>query len=129
MCLVFDDKRYIRMDFFFVLSSILAVLTGLKIIIFIIGICWQNRFNKKISTGQIPQYNIVNSATSELNYNIEEKKENLQLNKNHNNLTIKNKNENKNKTIYEKELSSQANIIPNNNLFVNKSFEKYNKNI
>ena len=129
MCLVFDDKRHIRVDFFFVLSSILAVLMGLKLIFLIIGICLQNRFNKKISTGQIPQYNIVNSVTSELNYNNEEKKENLQLNKDDNNITIKNTNENKNKTGFEKELSSQAHIIPNDNLLLNKSYEKYINNI
>ena len=129
MCLVFDDKRYIRMDFFYILASILAVLTGLKLLFFIIGICCQNRFNKKISTGQIPQYNIINSVNSELNYNVEDKNENLKINKQDSNLNIKENNEKNKKTGYEKEFSSQANIIPNNNLILNKSFEKYIKSI
>ena len=49
------------MDFFYVISTVLLSLNGIKIIILISGCCWQNRFNNKISYGQIPQYNIVNS--------------------------------------------------------------------
>ena len=61
ICIVFDTKRQRRMDFFYVISTVLLSLNGIKIIILISGCCWQNRFNNKISYGQIPQYNIVNS--------------------------------------------------------------------
>ena len=149
MCLVFDTKRQRRMDFFYVLASILVILNGVKFIILLVGICWQNRFNKEISTGQIPQYNIVNS---EYDNNINDKKnniinnsnnkmikvDNIGLSKNGSNLTIKyinerkifeenNNQELKIRTGYEKECSSQVSIIPNNNLMLNKSIEQNNK--
>ena len=57
ICIVFDTKRQRRMDFFYVIATILLVLNGIRIIILIFGCCWQNRFNKKISWGEIPQYN------------------------------------------------------------------------
>ena len=61
ICVVFDTKRQRRMDFFYAIATILLVLNGIRIIILIFGCCWQNRFNRKISSGQIPQYNIVSS--------------------------------------------------------------------
>jgi uncharacterized membrane protein len=140
MCLVFDSKRKRRMDFFFILAIILASLNGLKIIILLVGICWQNRFNKKISTGQIPQYNIINSVNSDFKYKIDDNnndnnKDNLNINKNESNLTIKEINEKKNadevshpeiknKIGYEKEYSSQAQIIPTNKGLLNQPFGK-----
>jgi hypothetical protein len=115
-------------------------LSGLKLIILIIGICWQNRFNKKISTGQIPQYNIINSVNSDFKYKIDDNnndnnKDNLNINKNESNLTIKEINEKKNadevshpeiknKIGYEKEYSSQAQIIPTNKGLLNQPFGK-----
>ena len=49
------------MDFFYTIATIFLVLNGIRIIILIFGCCLQNRFNKKISLGEMPQYNIVNS--------------------------------------------------------------------
>ena len=54
------------MDFFYVISTVLLVINGLKIIILISGCCWQNRFNRKISSGQIPQYDFT---SAEINNN------------------------------------------------------------
>ena len=140
VCFVLDDKRSRRMDFFYIFLSILLILSGLKLIILIIGICWQNRFNKKISTGQIPQYNIINSVNSDFKYKIDDNnndnnKDNLNINKNESNLTIKEINEKKNadevshpgiknKIGYEKEYSSQAQIIPTNKGLLNQPFGK-----
>ena len=61
MCIVFDTKRQRRMDFLYVIATIYAVLNGIKLIILVIGFCLQNKFNKNIMCGQIPQYNVVNS--------------------------------------------------------------------
>ena len=61
ICIVFDTKRKRRMDFFYVLAIIMAILKGVNLIILIIGFCKQNKFNKEISTGRIPQYNIANN--------------------------------------------------------------------
>lgn len=61
ICIVFDTKRQRRMDFFYTIATIFLVLNGIRIIILIFGCCLQNRFNKKISLGEMPQYNIVNS--------------------------------------------------------------------
>ena len=120
ICVVFDTKRQRRMDFFYAIATILLVLNGIRIIILIFGCCWQNRFNRKISSGQIPQYNIVSSEYD---------------NNNNNNFDyfikiVKNKEiENKN---FEKEHSSQINI--NNKLPIieierkkeeNKSYQSY----
>ena len=144
MCIVFDTKRQRRMDFFFVLASILVILNGLKVIILIVGICWQSKFNRQVSSGQIPQYNIVNSEI-ENNINIINSShnnmiqtDNLGLNKNDSNTNIKYAYEKKNsddthqefkvKNVYEKEYSSQVNIIPNNCLNLNQSFEQDSKN-
>ena len=66
ICIVFDTKRQRRMDFFYVISTVLLVINGLKIIILISGCCWQNRFNRKISSGQIPQYDFT---SAEINNN------------------------------------------------------------
>ena len=60
ICIVFDTKRKRRMDFFYILAIIMAILKGVNLIIIIIGFCKQNKFNKEISTGRIPQYNIAN---------------------------------------------------------------------
>ena len=67
MCIVFDTKRQRRMDFFYVIATILLAISGIKIIILIFGCCWQNRFNTKISYGQIPQYNIGNAENDNTN--------------------------------------------------------------
>jgi hypothetical protein len=135
------------MDFFFILAIILASLNGLKIIILLVGICWQNRFNRKVTAGQIPQYNIINSEcenninkvnNSHNNINLND---NLGLNKNENNennsnddkyVSEKKKSEDmhqefKIKNLYEKEYSSQVNVS-NSHLMLNRSFYQDGKN-
>jgi len=103
ICVVFDTKRQRRMDFFYVIITVLLVLNGIKIIILIIGCCWQNRFNRKISSGQIPQYNIVKSKfdnnSDKFDYILKSVK-NKEIEKNH----------------FEREHSSQINIKEHNNL-------------
>ena len=103
ICVVFDTKRQGRMDFFYVIITVLLVLNGIKIIILIIGCCWQNRFNRKISSGQIPQYNIVKSKfdnnSDKFDYILKSVK-NKEIEKNH----------------FEREHSSQINIKEHNNL-------------
>ena len=146
ICLVFDTKRQRRMDFIHAIFLILVILSGLKMVIIIIGICIQNKFIKKISTGQLPQYNIENS---EYNKNLNDNNFNtynnddLKLHKKESNLPIKCTYENqnmlqnnnnmdnnilKNKIGFEKDYSSQMDIIPNNNLFLNESFDKNENN-
>ena len=130
ICLVFDTKRQRRIDFFYTIVSILVILTGIKLIFLVVGICFQNRFNKKISTGQIPQYNIMNS---EYDKNINDNIINYNNNLNHN----KKENFNKNESLYTikydndfqkdnnfKEYSSQFNIFPENNFNFNQLGEK-----
>jgi hypothetical protein len=65
-CLVFDTKRQRRMDFFFIIVIIFTVINGAKLIIVVIGSCCQNRFNKNISNGDIPQY-IINNDVHDYN--------------------------------------------------------------
>ena len=145
MCIVFDSKRKRRMDLFFILAIILASLNGLKIIILIVGICWQNKFNRKVSSGQMPQYNI-NIMNSEYENNIVNnshnnmiQNDNLGLNKNENNsndekyVSEKKKLEDihqefKNKNSYEKEYSSQVNVFRNSRLSLDQSFDQDSKN-
>ena len=117
ICIVFDTKRQRRMDFFYVISTVLLVISGIKIIILLFGCCWQNRFNSKISIGQIPQYDFVSSEKNNTNntnitrYIIFNRK--IEKNSEINN---DNKLRRKNKKIQEKEYSSQANIREKNNL-------------
>ena len=137
MCLIFDKKRQRRMDFFYILSSILLILSGIKFLVLIIANCWHNRFNRKIATGQLPHYNIENIGKSEyernlndINFNINNS---LAITKNESILPIKNNdekpnyNENnnnpflKNRTGLEKQFSSQINN--NKNLLLAHSFE------
>ena len=144
ICLIFDTKRRRRMDFFYVIASIIAILTGVRMIILIIGICLQNHFNRKISYGQIPQYNNENNEfdnninDNKLNDNIfinnnDDLKLNKNININDSHLAIKsiyekqNLDENtnmglKDKNEVYKEYSSQADIM--HNLLLNQSFEK-----
>ena len=142
ICLIFDTKRRRRMDFFYTVVSIIAILTGVRMIILIIGICLQNKFNRKISSGEIPQYNIEknefdnNINNNKLNNNIFiNNNDDLKLNKNINDshLAIKsiyekqNLEENADMKLKDrngtfKESSSQADILPN--LLLNESFEK-----
>ena len=132
------------MDFFYVIASIIAILTGVRMIILIIGICLQNHFNRKISYGQIPQYNNENNEfdnninDNKLNDNIfinnnDDLKLNKNININDSHLAIKsiyekqNLDENtnmglKDKNEVYKEYSSQADIM--HNLLLNQSFEK-----
>ena len=148
LCLIFDQKTKIRMDFFYILSSILVILSGLKLLFIIIAICCQNQFNRKIATGQIPQYNMDNILESEYEKNIKEINfsidtqniNNLSINKNDSFLPIKyikekpsiNENNNsyfKKQKGLEKERTREFNIIKNNNnsLFLSQTFEADNK--
>ena len=144
ICLVFDTKRQRRIDFFYAISIILAFLSGIKLIFLVIGMCFQNRFNKKISTGQIPQYNIVNSENDKnLNDNytnyINNNNKIDNFNKNESQYAIKYFNdfqkdneiniynsEFKIRNKLEKEYSSQLNIVPKNSLGLNQSEEREN---
>ena len=143
MCIVFDTKRQRRMDFLYVIATIYAVLNGIKLIILVIGFCLQNKFNRNIISGQIPQYNVVNS---EFENNINDI--NLYDNNNKNKNDLKNnKNENNNslgqnitdkKVVYEsrnvlknmgeKEHSSELDIhsINKDNLDLEKSIKRNN---
>ena len=107
ICIVFDTKRQRRMDFFFVIATILCVLNGIKILILLFGCCWQNRFNNKISNGQIPQYNIV---TPEKNNN-SNKYNNIKIDKIKNEIKEEKNNEmnNKIKIIKDKDIKENEN--------------------
>ena len=93
ICIVFDTKRHRRMDFFFVIATILLVLNGIKILILIFGCCWQNRFNRKISIGQIEQYNYI-----------------VDNDKNNSKIIYSEENDKNNKDVLDKEQSNQPNI-------------------
>ena len=140
ICLVFDTKRQRRMNFFYALSSILLILACLKFIFIIIGFCWQNKFNKRITAGQIPQYTIENSEyENKLNDNnsINNKTDDLNFKKNESKIGIKNfyekqnlfDNELKNSRGYDRDYSSQIDIIPNKIFFFNNNSLEKNKNI
>ena len=140
MCLIFDTKRKRRIYFFQIISIIFCIFSGIKMIILILGVCIQNKFNKKISAGQIPQYNIENS---EYNKNLDEnenafnpinnrnKMDDLNIQKNESKLPIKDNamdNNDVKKSGVEKDFSSQMDIIPTNHLFLNESFDNNDKN-
>ena len=115
-CLVFDTKRQRRMDFLFIIGIIFTVINGAKLIILIIGACCQNRFNKNILTGDIPQY-IINNDEYDLN-------------------KIKNTNKISSKTIHIYSFDKNESIINNYNNSnsnvnkignnINKSYDKNN---
>ena len=108
ICIVFDTKRQRRMDFFYVISTVLLVINGLKIIILISGCCWQNRFNRKISSGQIPQYDFT---SAEINNNSNDSRK-IDVEKN---IKIKlNKEREKIRINMKKEFSSQIDIKKQN---------------
>ena len=127
MCIVFDTKRQRRMDFLYVIATIYAVLNGIKLVIIVIGFCLQNKFNKNIIYGQIPQYNVVNSEY-ENNLNDVNLYDNNTLNnrndkndRNEGNDNLKmNKNENNNsfgQNIYDKNVVYESkNVLSNNNM-------------
>ena len=143
MCLVFDTKRQRRMDFLFVIATIFAVLNGIKLIILVIGYCFENKFNKKIWTGEIPQYNIVltgkdnnikyddindnnydnfknnkNESKLSINNNIYEKQYSYQNDNNENNLYLNNQ------SGLNRQYSSQFDITPKNKLNIDQSLDK-----
>ena len=145
MCIVFDTKRQRRMDFLYVIATIYAVLNGIKLIILVIGFCLQNKFNKNIIYGQIPQYNVVNSEyennVNDINLydknTLNNRNDNLKNNKNENNNSIGQNIYNKkdvyeNKNVFkniEKEHSSELDINSlnkKNKLDLEKSFERNN---
>ena len=67
ICLTFDTTRQRRMDFLTIISIIFIILNGVKLFVIMFGVCSQNSFNKKISTGNIPQYNISNEESDYVN--------------------------------------------------------------
>ena len=135
------------MDFLYVIATIYAVLNGIKLIILVIGFCIQNKFNKNIIYGQIPQYNVVNSEyennVNDINLydnnTLNDRNDNLKINKNENNNSIRQniydkKSVNENKKIFknniEKEHSSELDINSlnkKNKLDLEKSIERSQK--
>jgi hypothetical protein len=145
MCIVFDTKRQRRMDFLYVIATIYAVLNGIKLIILVIGFCLQNKFNKNIIYGQIPQYNVVNSEYENNindvnlfdNNTLNNRNDNLKINKNESNNSF-GQNKYDNNAVYEsknalekktdKEHSSELDInsMNKNKLDLEKSIERNN---
>ena len=121
--------------FFFVIATVLLAINGIKIIILLFGCCWQNRFNSKIFTGQIPQYDLINTENNKDkdNNNINNKNNNIRYNiyyRKEKNDKINNYNKKMNKKsnkLPDKEYSSQLNIKEqNNNLALMKESIKSN---
>ena len=121
ICIVFDTKRQRRMDFFYVIATVLLVINGIKIIILLFGCCWQNRFNGKIFTGQIPQYDFINTENNKDNKdnnNVNNMNNNIRYNRKekNNKINFYNKKMKKNGSeLHEKIYSSQINIKEQNN--------------
>ena len=147
ICIVFDTKRQRRMDFLYVIATIYAVLNGIKLVILIIAFCVQNKFNKNIVIGQIPQYNTANSEfennLNDVNFNdnnnLYNRNDNLKINRNESNNSIGQNNIYDKKVVYEnknslnennleKEHSSELDInsLDKKNLDLEKSIEKKN---
>ena len=103
----YNNLYHLYFHFFFVIATILCVLNGIKILILLFGCCWQNRFNNKISNGQIPQYNIV---TPEKNNN-SNKYNNIKIDKIKNEIKEEKNNEmnNKIKIIKDKDIKENEN--------------------
>jgi hypothetical protein len=133
------------MDFLYVIATIYAVLNGIKLIILVIGFCLQNKFNKNIINGLIPQYNVVNSEYENNindvnlfdNNTLNNRNDNLKINKNESNNSF-GQNKYDNNAVYEsknalekktdKEHSSELDInsMNKNNLDLEKSIERNN---
>ena len=145
VCIVFDTKRQRRMDFLYVIATIYAVLNGIKLIILVIGFCLQNKFNKNIINGLIPQYNVVNSEYENNindvnlfdNNTLNNRNDNLKINKNEsnnsfgqnkydNNAVYENKNALEKKTDKEHSSELDINSMNKNNLDLEKSIERNN---
>ena len=145
VCIVFDTKRQMRMDFLYVIATIYAVLNGIKLIILVIGFCLQNKFNKNIINGLIPQYNVVNSEYENNindvnlfdNNTLNNRNDNLKINKNEsnnsfgqnkydNNVVYESKNALEKKTDKEHSSELDINSMNKNNLDLEKSIERNN---
>ena len=145
VCIVFDTKRQRRMDFLYVIATIYAVLNGIKLIILVIGFCLQNKFNKNIINGLIPQYNVVNSEYENNindvnlfdNNTLNNRNDNLKINKNEsnnsfgqnkydNNVMYESKNALEKKTDKEHSSELDINSMNKNNLDLEKSIERNN---
>ena len=145
VCIVFDTKRQRRMDFLYVIATIYAVLNGIKLIILVIGFCLQNKFNKNIINGLIPQYNVVNSEYENNindvnlfdNNTLNNRNDNLKINKNEsnnsfgqnkydNNVVYESKNALEKKTDKEHSSELDINSMNKNNLDLEKSIERNN---
>ena len=118
ICLVFDTTRKRRMDFMVIIVFLYTILSGMKLITLIIGFCSQNKFNKYISTGDIPQYNISSEESNNMNnINANSFNNNIYINNN-----IKNINISMGNNINKKLLNSNNNT--NNEDFNPKSINK-----
>ena len=117
ICLVFDTTRKRRMDFMVIIVFIYTVLSGMKLITLVIGYCSQNKFNKYISTGDIPQYNISSEESNNMNNANSFNNNNIYINNN-----IKNINISMGNNINKKLLNSNNNT--NNEDFNPKSINK-----
>lgn len=132
------------MDFLYVIATIYAVLNGIKLIILVIGFCLQNKFNKNIINGLIPQYNVVNSECENNlndvnlfdNNTLNNRNNNLKINKNESNSFGQNKYDNnvvyESKNVLEKKIDKENSIeldinsLNKINLDLEKSIERNN---
>ena len=118
ICLTFDTTRQRRMDFLAIIAIIFIILNGVKLIVVMLGVCKQNSFNKNITSGNIPQYNISNEECDDVN--AYSNKNNIYINNGIKNINIKIKDNN----------NANNNSINNNNIILlnkNKNIKKNNK--
>ena len=120
-------------------------MNGIKLIILVIGFCLQNKFNKNIINGLIPQYNVVNSEYENNindvnlfdNNTLNNRNDNLKINKNEsnnsfgqnkydNNVVYESKNALEKKTDKEHSSELDINSMNKNNLDLEKSIERNN---
>ena len=124
ICIVFDTRQR-RMDFFFVIATVLLAINGIKIIILLFGCCWQNRFNSKIFTGQIPQYDFINTE------NNKDKDINNINNKNNNirNIIYNRKGKNDKINYYNKAMNKKSNKLPDKEYSSQLNIKEQNNNL
>ena len=124
ICIVFDTRQR-RMDFFYVIATVLLAINGIKIIILLFGCCWQNRFNSKIFTGQIPQYDFINTE------NNKDKDINNINNKNNNirNIIYNRKGKNDKINYYNKAMNKKSNKLPDKEYSSQLNIKEQNNNL
>ena len=125
ICLTFDTTRQRRMDFLAIIAIIFIVLNGIKLIVILLGVCIQNSFNKHISSGDFPQYNISNEEYG-VDVNKYNNKNNIYINNDIKNININLKDNIKEKKDNTKNNNSKKNniISPNKNIKNNNKVDK-----